>query len=326
MSQLLKIDWNSEGQRGTGFPPGTIAPVAQPIESGNGEQHARWLSPMRDVRFGSAHVIDGRVRHFILPSGYPAVRGPKMSCLHHTRRAFGAMAVSLGALSRVGISQALAVASGLPAEVAGITLPRSELAIRAARFAQLNYPPFLYNHCLRTFLFGALALREQRRSFNAEDAFAASALHDLGLLPTFASKTQSFEVDGANAAQSFAKSAGSSSPDLEVIWRSVALHDVRFAIVQHAGPEAMLVAMGAGSDVDGPDLQTDDQRKQMAEIVAAFPRLQFKKAFASLLADHCRRKPTSQQGTWLGGFCRERVSSAERDSVMADLEKAPFSE
>jgi hypothetical protein len=53
---------------------------------------------------------------------------------------------------------------------------------------------------MRTFLFGALALKRNGLAFDADEAFVAAALHDLGLLPAFASPAQSFEVDGADAA------------------------------------------------------------------------------------------------------------------------------
>jgi hypothetical protein len=87
----------------------------------------------------------------------------------------------------------------------------------------------------------------------------------------------------------------------------------------------MLVAVGAGSDVDGPDPSMASPA-EIHEIVAAFPRLQFKKRFTALLIDHCRRKPLSQQGTWLEGLCREQVPSAWTETVAKEIAAAPFSE
>ena len=216
--------------------------------------------------------------------------------------------------------------SGLPAEVAGVAIPRSAIAVRAAKFARQACPDFLFNHSMRTFLLGALAVRREKLSYNADDAFVAAALHDLGLLPAFASKSQSFEIDGANAAEKFARDAGLGLAEADVIWHGVAFHDVRFAITRRAGPEAMLVALGAGGDVDGPDLDTDDEKRQLEEVVAAFPRLQFKKRFTNLLVDHCNRKPGSQRGTWLEGLCRERVPEAWADTVEKEIASAPYRE
>jgi hypothetical protein len=214
----------------------------------------------------------------------------------------------------------------LPGEVAGIAIPQSRIAVRTAKFAQQVCPNYLFNHCMRTFLFGALALQKQSLSYNADLAFMAAALHDLGLLPAFASESQSFEVDGATAAEKFARECGLSAADGNIVWHGVALHDGRFAITRRAGAEAMLVALGAGSDVDGPALDTEEERRQMAEIVAAFPRLQFKRQFTSLLADQCKRKPKSQHGTWLEGLCREQVPAAWTDTVEKEIADAPFTE
>jgi hypothetical protein len=219
------------------------------------------------------------------------------------------------------------VTSFLPDEVAGISLPRSQIAIRAADISRRSCPEFLFNHCMRTFLFGALALRRQKLSYHKDAAFVASAFHDFGLLPEFASESGSFEIDGANAAEKFTGTTSLSSADAKVVWYSVALHDTSGAFTRRAGTEAVLVSIGAGSDVDGPSLETDDERKEMQEVVSAFPRLQFKREFTQLLINHCRRKPMSQHGTWLEGLCRETSPAAWSEvSVPRDINSAPFSE
>jgi hypothetical protein len=242
------------------------------------------------------------------------------------RRRLCSMALSLGTLPWTALALAADEAAGLPTEVAGTAIPRSRIAVRAAQFAQKSCPDFLFNHCMRTFLFGALALQRQKLSYNADEAFMAAALHDIGLLPAFASASQSFEIDGANAAEHVARESGLNAAGADIVWHCVALHDGRFAITRRAGPEAMLVALGAGSDVDGPDLDTDEQKRQSAEVVAAFPRLQFKKRFTSLVVDHCHRKPTSQHGTWLEGLCREQVPAAWTDTIEKEIAAAPFAE
>ena len=214
----------------------------------------------------------------------------------------------------------------MPKEVAGVAIPRSPEAIRAAAFARQSCPDYLFNHCMRTFLIGVLAMQKQALTYNADDAFIAAALHDLGLLPAFASKAQSFEIDGANAAEKFARDNGLSAEEADIVWHGIAFHDVRFSITRRAGPEAMLVALGAAGDVDGPSLSTDVEKRQIAEVVAAFPRLQFKNRFTTLLIDHCKRKPTSQRGTWLEGLCREQVPGAWNDTVEKEILAAPYNE
>jgi hypothetical protein len=243
-----------------------------------------------------------------------------------TRRSFCAAALSLGALPWALKGYAADATPALPTEVAGVAIPRSPAATRAAALAWQSCPDYLFNHCMRTFLIGALAIQKRALKYNADDAFIAAALHDLGLLPAFASKSQSFEIDGANAAEKFARDNGLTAAEADIVWHGVAFHDVRFSITRRAGPEAMLVAYGAAGDVDGPDLSTDEEKRQIAEVVAAFPRLQFKKRFTTLVIDHCKRKPTSQSGTWLEGLCREQVPGAWNDTVEKEIMAAPYSE
>jgi hypothetical protein len=213
----------------------------------------------------------------------------------------------------------------LPTEVAGIKLPRSNLATKAAQFSRGHCPDYLFNHCMRTFLFGAVALQAQNSSYDADKAFAAASLHDLGLLPEFASPKSSFEIDGANRAEQLMLEAGLAPQEANIVWHAIVLHDARFALTRRQGPEAMLVAMGAACDVDGPDPDSIDAART-AEIVAAFPRLQFKQRFTALTVDHCKRKPLSQRGTWLEGLCREQVPSVWTDTVEHEIAAAPFRE
>ena len=212
----------------------------------------------------------------------------------------------------------------LPSEVAGISIPRSPIALKAAAYARKSCPDFLFNHCMRTFLFGALSVKKLGLGYHADSAFAAAAMHDLGLVQAFESPRASFEIDGADAAEKFALGEGASAAEADLIWHAIVFHDGRWAIAKRQGPEAMLVAAGAGADVVGPG--DDIAREQIAEIVAAFPRLQFKKRFTELAIDHCRRKPQSQRGTWLEGLCREQAPGAFKGTTEQEIAASPFAE
>jgi hypothetical protein len=242
-----------------------------------------------------------------------------------TRRGF----VSLGAaalwMPRALMPRTLRPRAFVPREVAGVAIPRSPCAELAAGFAKSSQPDFLFNHCMRTFVFGALYAGKTGLKFDADTAFVAAALHDLGLLPEFASEDASFEIDGANAAERFGRSVGLSERRADVIWHSVEMHDGRWALTSRQGAEAMLVSAGAAADVDGPDNSVVDGR-QVAEAVAAFPRLRFKTRFTELLVDHCRRKPLSQRSTWLEGLCRRTAPLAWKETVENEIASAPFAE
>jgi HD domain len=220
----------------------------------------------------------------------------------------------------------LARAADLPAQVAGVTLPRTPRALAAAAYARAHCPDYLFNHCMRTYLFGALRLATRRRDFHTEDAFIAAALHDLGLLPAFESVKGSFETDGADAAERWARQQGVAAAPADRIWHAVQMHDGAWALTRRQGPEAMLVALGAATDVDGPDpAELGDQ--PIAQVIAAFPRLKFKQQFTALLIGHCERKPNSQRATWLEGLCRAHAApSLPVDAVEAEIAAAGFSE
>jgi HD domain-containing protein len=250
------------------------------------------------------------------------VRAGRAGCGGLSRRGFLSLAAAAAWAPR---SLARTVDLPLPHEVAGVAIPRSRNAALAALYAMQRQPDFLFNHCMRTFVFGALYARDRGLAFDHDEAFIAAAMHDLGLLPEFASKGASFEIDSADAAEKFGRSVGLSERRTDVIWHSVEMHDGKWALTSRQGPEAMLVAAGAAADVDGPKSSVVDAR-QSAEALEAFPRLQFKTRFTALLVDHCRRKPLSQRSTWLEGLCRETVPPAWTETVEHEIASAPFAE
>ena len=233
--------------------------------------------------------------------------------------------VAAGLLAHPALARAASASVDLPVEVAGVAIPRSDLARRAAGFARDACPEFLFNHCLRTYVFGTLLLKSKPSAYRTDDAFVAALLHDLGLLPKFASTRNSFEIDGASAAEEFVRTQGAAADDADIVWHAVEMHDGKWALTQRQGPEAMLVALGAGADHVGFDSAQID-RRQVAETLSAFPRLKFKRRFTDLLSDHCRRKPTSQRATWLEGLCRAQAPGAWGDTVVQAIEAAPFQE
>lgn len=213
----------------------------------------------------------------------------------------------------------------LPAEVAGIRIPDTDLARRAAAFSRRSCPDFLFNHSMRTFLFGAAFVARHKVTFDAEAAFVAAALHDIGLVPAFATPENTFEVDGANAAESFARSQGARASEGNAVWSAIAMHTLRQQFIARQPGEVLVVSSGAGTDFAGPDRDQIDQAR-INEIVAAFPRLQFKSRFLAMLTDHCRRKPESQRATWLESFCHSTVPQAPVSSIANALAQAPFAE
>jgi hypothetical protein len=153
----------------------------------------------------------------------------------------------------------------------------------------------------------------------------AASLHDMGLLAAFESKSKPFEVDSADVAERLALKYGVSQQSAKTIWDAAAMHDMRWGIVERQNPTVQLVAAGAGADVMGPD-EDMISPAATAEVVKAFPRLGFKTQFAGLLTQHCRRKPLSQVGTWLDGYCHAAAPDVAYPNTGEAIATAPFSE
>lgn len=225
---------------------------------------------------------------------------------------------------------AIALTSGAPAraparmEVAGIDIPRTLLAMKAESFVRSLEPDFLFNHSVRTYLFGARRLKANRIKYDAETAYVAALFHDAGLVPSVASAGASFEIDGADKAEQFVKANRGSPGQARLIWNAIVTHDMGRAYQKHQSPEALLLGEGVEVDVDGGALDAVPPAI-VSEILRAYPRRDFKRRFTAAAIDHCRRKPTSQMG-WLDPLCRKIVPDVDRGDVEKEIASAPFAE
>jgi hypothetical protein len=218
----------------------------------------------------------------------------------------------------------IAGSNSLPIEAAGVSIPRTPLAVKAENYIRSVEPDFLFNHSVRTYLFGAISLRARGLSFDPETAYVAALFHDLGLVPTMASESYSFEIDGANHVETFIVENGGTKEQGRTAWNAVAMHDMGRAFQSHQTNEALLLGAGARSDVNGPDPNII-AATSVREALKAFPRPQFKKRFTAAAIDHCLRKPTSQIG-WLSVLCLKVAPNIDRGSVAEGIASAPFDE
>src|ERR1700682_1323265 len=137
--------------------------------------------------------------------------------------------------------------------VAGVTIPDRALCNAAVDLLESSSPGFLCTHCLRTYIFGSLAVRGLGRSVvDEEAAFCAAALHDLGLVPPFR-RDNRFEVDGADAAHEFCLKHRGAPERADVVWRAIALH-TSAGIAGRLADEIVLVHLGAGLELFGQGL------------------------------------------------------------------------
>src|ERR1700722_6523095 len=108
--------------------------------------------------------------------------------------------------------------------VAGIPIPDTTLGNAAIHLLELSSPEFLCTHCLRTYIFGSVAVRGLGRVvFDEEAAFCGTVLHDLGLVPPYR-RDNRFEVDGADAAREFCAKHEVAPGRTDLVWKGIALH------------------------------------------------------------------------------------------------------
>ncbi|WP_051812311.1 HD domain-containing protein [Streptomyces sp. NRRL S-340] len=182
-------------------------------------------------------------------------------------------------------------AGSLPRTVAGIRIPRSEVAQKAAAFAQSASSPTLFNHVVRTYLYACVLFDQRGVSYDRELAFVAAVLHDLGLVEAYRTPSERFEVDGADAARRFLREQRMPASRVEVVWDAIALH-TNVGIATRKRPEIAMVSVGSGLDFAGNDLQKIPSGT-LEEILDAFPREGFKQDAVSTMLSLCRTKPMS---------------------------------
>jgi hypothetical protein len=179
----------------------------------------------------------------------------------------------------------------LPAVVAGVRIPDSGLARAATAFAREVSSETLFNHVVRTYLYGSLLFDRRGVRYDRELAFVAAVLHDLGLVKAYQTPDERFEVDGADAAQRFLREQRMPAERVAVVWDAIALH-TNVGIALRKRPEIGIVSVGSGVDFAGNDLQQIPS-DALAEILAAFPRAGFKQDALGNIISLCRTKPMS---------------------------------
>jgi len=210
----------------------------------------------------------------------------------------------------------------LPSTVAGVRIVDSEIARLATDLSRSVSPPYLFNHAIRTFLFGSLVGRALGQKFDEEVLYLASILHDLGLTERFEGDSP-FESQGAEAAKHFLEEHAYAANKIGIVWDGIAMH--ASAIGQYKQPEIALVGAGAGADVIEPD-SSQIKKNAVDEIVKAFPRLRFKDEFVRTCADVVRKHPRAGSSSFMRDV-RERYVPEFRPVNFCDrIAKAPFSE
>jgi hypothetical protein len=182
------------------------------------------------------------------------------------------------------------------ARIDGVAVPDSKIASEATELVRDTASALLFNHSSRVYYFGALAGQQRGVQFDAELLYISSMFHDLGLTDRHNSRSDRFEVDGANAARDFLRRHGIDQKDIDTAWAAIALHTTP-GIPQHMHPVIALLNAGVLMDVVGIGYEafTEAQRNS---VVAAYPRPpSFEEEIIEAFYQGMKHKPDTTYGT-----------------------------
>ncbi len=179
--------------------------------------------------------------------------------------------------------------------ISGVTIPDSKLAREATELVRDTESTLLFNHSTRVYYFAALAGKRLELSFDSELLYIGAMFHDMGLTPNYSSKSDRFEVDGANSAREFLRRQNVSPHEIDIVWTAIALHTTP-GIPQYMQPVIALLTNGVEMDVLGiaySELSDADREA----IVAAYPRSQhFKEDIIEAFYEGIKHKPETTFG------------------------------
>ena len=191
----------------------------------------------------------------------------------------------------------------------GIPVPDSAFAREARELIGEVAPPYLVNHSVRAYAWAVELARHDDLAFDQEILYVAALLHDIGLVPAY-DLGGCFETDGAVEAERFSIAHGQPPERARAIYDVIDLHMLAEAPAGSTN-EVVLLNDSTGTDVTGyryADIRPD----AIAPILAAHPRLTFKRDFAAAFEDQAARKPTC------------RVAEMVRTGKLEAIANAPF--
>ena len=193
----------------------------------------------------------------------------------------------------------------------GMPVPDSALARRARELIVEAAPAYLVNHSIRAYAWAVELAMHDGLAFDLEILYVSAALHDIGLVAAY-DLGGCFEVDGAIAAEHFALDAGAPTPRARAIYDVIALHMLPGAPAGSAS-EVVLLNDSTGTDVTGYRYG-DVRPASVAPVLAAYPRLTFKRDFAAAFVDQASRKPGCSVARMVATGKLEAIANAPFES------------
>lgn len=190
-------------------------------------------------------------------------------------------------------------------------VPDSAIARQARELIATVAPPFLVNHSVRAYAWAVELALHDELTFEPEILYVSAMLHDIGLVPAY-DIGGCFETDGAIAAEAFALAAGAPPPRARAIYDVIELH-MADNLPPDPPSEVVLLWDSTGTDVTGYRY-ADVRRAVVPAVLAAYPRLEFKRDFGALFADQAARKPTCSVARMMASGKLKAIDRAPYDS------------
>jgi hypothetical protein len=203
-----------------------------------------------------------------------------------------------------------------------LVIPDSLLAKEATGILREYSTDLLFNHSMRVYLFAVEQGRQHKLRFDPELLYVAAAFHDLGLTKKFSSQNERFEVDSANAARQFLNAHHVPEEQLQTVWEAIALHTTP-GVTQYMRPEVALLYSGVGLDVLGKGFDQFPSRLR-DEIVAKYPRKNFKEDFLKAYFGGFAHKPGTTYGTVNAGVVECFIPGYKSPNACDLIAASPF--
>jgi hypothetical protein len=165
------------------------------------------------------------------------------------------------------------------------------VAQAAIRLSQSTEAPSVFNHSVRSYLFGELLAAHNglrpSADYDSEALFLGCVMHDLGAGTAAPGKAR-FEVEGADLAAALLTEHGCERAVVDAVWEAIALH-TSFGIAERRGPICYLVNAGVGVDFGRNADFIDDQTA--AAIHTRYPRLSMASSLMDAIVAQAQRSP-----------------------------------
>ncbi|MBB3602297.1 hypothetical protein FHT40_001930 [Mycolicibacterium sp. BK556] len=189
--------------------------------------------------------------------------------------------------------------------------PSTPAADAALAVATRFYTPALFNHCVRSYLWGVTYAATHSITFDDELYYVSAMLHDIALTEPFDSHRMVFEEAGGALGWVFGIAAGWPVERAARAEEIIVLH-MRDDVTAAADPESHLLQVATGWDVAGrrPEAFAPAER---AEVLAEYPRLGFGREFLACFEDQAVRKPDSAAGVLVANNAAGRIGANPLD-------------